>query len=89
MERASTQDSAPPASMTSASPSRMMRNASPRLCAPLAHAVAAAWAGALHRHPLQHPRATADAAWKLPGSCLEAVWKLPGRRAEGVDTALL
>lgn len=39
------QDSLPPASMTSASPYLIMRAASPTECAPLAHAVTAAWFG--------------------------------------------
>ena len=38
-------DSLPPASMTSASPYLIMRAASPTECAPLAHAVTAAWLG--------------------------------------------
>ena len=45
MEMASTQDSLPPATMTSASPRRMKWAASPTACAPLAQAVTTAWLG--------------------------------------------
>lgn len=39
------QDSAPPATMTSASPQAINRAASPIECAPVVHAVVAAWLG--------------------------------------------
>lgn len=43
------QDSAPPAIMTSASPDLMNRDASPRECAPVVHAVVAVWFGPLDK----------------------------------------
>ena len=48
-EVASTHPSVPPASITSASPRWTSRNASPMACAPVAHAVAAAWLGPRRR----------------------------------------
>jgi hypothetical protein len=44
-ETGAMQDSVPPATMQSASPYLMRRNASPMACAPEAHAVEAAWFG--------------------------------------------
>jgi len=45
MDRVSMLASVPPATITSASPNRIIRAASPTECAPLAHAVTAAWFG--------------------------------------------
>lgn len=56
IDSASMLDSAPPATMTSASPKRIIRAASPMECAPLAHAVTAAWLGPCHEKPTTpHP----------------------------------
>lgn len=74
MEMASTQDSLPPATMTSASPRRMKWAASPTACAPLAQAVTTAWLGPYTSAP---PRQTPSLAVGVVGGWRRLLTRRP------------